>query len=667
MSATTIIFAKPAGASHPLDAIPRPIPTPPLDAATARATIDSVAVRVGRVLSRRPTVPLAAGTLAICALSWITAFQLQYEGAVPASTSSFMIRALPVVVLLKGIVLWMSGVFRIVWAYVGIADLFVILRAVLLILAAGYGVGASLSPDRALPKTVCVLDAGLTFVGVSGLFVSLRTLREARRSKQRAGAPRERVLIAGAGDAGEILLRELQWKFSSTHEIVGFVDDGPEKQGARLRGVPVLGTIDELAELGIKRDVSQVLIAVPTAGGGLIRRITRAATDAKLRVQVLPGMGQLLGRSALLPQLRDVSIEDLLRRAAVEHEGEKVSEFIRGKTILVTGAAGSIGSQLCRQILGHEPARLVVVDWAETPLHELLIEIKAGTNEPLVVSEMGDVTDEVRVREIFAKHSPDLVFHAAALKHVPMCESHVREAIRVNVGGTRIVAQAALAAGAQRFVLISTDKAVNPSSVMGATKRVAEILLQKLEAQGGPTRFIAVRFGNVLGSNGSVIPLFRRQLADGGPLTVTHPDMRRYFMAIPEAVGLVLHAAVLGRGGDLFELDMGEPVRIVDLAEDLIRLSGLVPGRDVKIEFTGMRPGEKLFEELYFSAEKVHPTAHPRIFCLRAEKVPEKEGAVLLCLNHLTKFPRATDPVLAGLRDELVRMLGPALREGSFA
>jgi FlaA1/EpsC-like NDP-sugar epimerase len=518
-----------------------------------------------------------------------------------------------------------------------------------------------------MPRTVAVLDAGLTFLGVCGLFVSLRSLREARRSRRRGGAPRERLLIAGAGDAGEILLRELQWKFSGTHEVVGFADDAPEKQGARLRGVPVVGRIDDLGELAGKLDISQVLIAVPSAGGALIRTITRAATEAKFRVQVLPGVGQLLGRSALMPQLRDVSIEDLLRRDASDHGVHQVSELLRGKSVLVTGAAGSIGSQLCRQILCHEPAKLVVVDWAETPLHDLLLELKKGTNEPVVVSEMGDVTDAVRVRQIFAKHAPDLVFHAAALKHVPMCESHVREAIRVNVGGTRVVARAALESGAQRFVLISTDKAVNPSSVMGATKRVAEILLQKLEARGGPTRFVAVRFGNVLGSNGSVIPLFRRQLAAGGPLTVTHPEMRRYFMAIPEAVGLVLHAAVLGRGGDLFELDMGDPVRIVDLAEDLIRLSGLVPGKDVKIEFTGMRPGEKLFEELYFSAEKVHPTAHPRIFCLRAERMPEKDGALMLCLSHLTKVPRRTDPVLADLKDELVQMIGPTMREGSVA
>src|SRR6185295_18374894 len=484
----------------------------------------------------------------------------------------------------------------------------------------------------------------------------LRWAREVRRSKQRGAAPRARVLIAGAGDAGEILLRELEWKFARTHEVVGFIDDAVEKQGGLLRGVQVLGRIDDLASLAPRLGVTQVMIAIPSAGGALVRRITKGAAEAKCRVQILPGTGQLTGRSALLPQLKSVSVEDLLRRETSDDGGECVSDLLRGKVILVTGAAGSIGSQLCRQILCHGPARLIVVDWAETPLHDLLLEIKTGTNEDLVVSEMGDVTDAVRVRQIFAKHSPDVVFHAAALKHVPMCESHVREAIRVNVGGTRIVAQTALEYGAQRFVMISTDKAVNPSSVMGATKRVAEILLQKLEAQGGPTRFIAVRFGNVLGSNGSVIPLFRRQLAGGGPLTVTHPEMRRYFMAIPEAVGLVLHAAYLGRGGDLYELDMGEPVRIVDLAEDLIRLSGLVPGRDVRIEFTGMRPGEKLFEELYFSAEKVHPTAHPRIFCLRADKPPDRDGAVLLCLRHLDGLPRETDPVLARLRDDLLQM-----------
>ena len=657
MSATTIILSKSQASSAQIDAL-RPPPT---------RRIVATPEEMGREVARRVALHVPAAMVMIAALAWVAAFFVQFDFMVPSRTASFMIRALPVVLLLKAVVLWMTGVFRIVWAYVGIADLFTILRASLVMTAASYGICAALAPQAGLPRTIALLDGGLTLLGIAGLLISLRAFREARRSRKRDASPRERVLIVGAGDAGEILLRELQWKFSPTHEVVGFVDDAPDKQGARLRGVPVLGGIDRIREIAARHEAGRVLIAVPSAGGALIRRITSAVAPSGVRVQVLPGIGQLIGRAALLPQLRNVSIDDLLRRDAVEHEVGKVSAYLKGKVVLVTGAAGSIGSQLCRQILCHEPARLVVVDWAETPLHDLLLEIRAGTNEKVVVSEMGDVTDSVRIAQIFSRHSPDIVFHAAALKHVPMCEAHGREAIRVNVGGTRTVAETALAFGVQRFVLISTDKAVNPSSVMGATKRVAEILLQTLEARGGPTRFIAVRFGNVLGSNGSVLNLFRAQIAKGGPLTVTHPDMRRYFMAIPEAVGLVLHAAVLGRGGDLFELDMGKPVRIVDLAEDLIRLSGLVPGKDIRIEYSGVRPGEKLFEELYFSAEKVHPTAHPRIFCLRAEKPPEKDGAVVLCLRHLDALPRDSDPVLARLRDDLVQMVAPAKREGSLA
>jgi FlaA1/EpsC-like NDP-sugar epimerase len=656
MSATTIISAgKQAGPAH--------LETVPLKTAGPAAR----PAEPERAEAGAPSLSVPAATVSVAAACWFAAFALQYGFAVPATASAFMVRAFLLVALLKGIVLWMSGVFRIVWQYVGIADLATLVRASLLAACASYGVLAGLAPEAGIPRSIALLDGVLTFLAVSGLLVGLRASREAKRSGPRRTTLRERILIAGAGDAGDNLLRELQWKFSRTHEVVGFVDDAPEKVDARLRGVPVLGRIDDIRDVAQRHRIDQVLIAVPSAGGELIRRITASVTEAKLGVKVLPGIGQLIGRAALLPQLRSVSIDDLLRRKAVEQESEQVSGFLRGKVIVVTGAAGSIGSQLCRQILCHEPARLVVVDWAETPLHDLLLEIREGTNASVVVSEMGDVTDAVRMGQIFSKHAPQIVFHAAALKHVPMCEAHVREAIRVNVGGTRIVAEAALASGAQRFVLISTDKAVNPSSVMGATKRVAEVLLQNLESRGGPTRFIGVRFGNVLGSNGSVLHLFKSQIARGGPVTVTHPEMRRYFMAIPEAVGLVLHAAHLGKGGDLFELDMGQPVKIVDLAQDMIRLSGLVPGKDIRIEFSGVRPGEKLFEELYFSAEKVHPTPHPRIFCLRAERVPEKDGAMLLCLNHLSVFPRGSDPVLAGLRDDLLQMLDPAKQEGSLA
>jgi FlaA1/EpsC-like NDP-sugar epimerase len=654
MSATTYIQRAPGGAGLP-------------DAPRLPAWVAAWAGDRRALLAKLPSLGLGVGTLMVTALAWVAAFWLRYDGALPPETTAFMLRTLPLVLLLKGTVLWISGVFRIVWAYVGIADLFVLLRASLFAFGAGYGILAAFSTERLAPRSIAVIDGVLTFLGTAAVFVLLRSWREARRGMERSALPRDRVLIAGAGDAGEILLRELLWKFGRTHEVVGFVDDAPGKQGARLRGVPVLGRIGDLKALARRHDIAQVLIAIPSAGGSLLRKITRSAVELGIRVQLLPAVGQLVGRSALLPQLRRVSIEDLLRRSPVVDEVARIAEFLRGKTILVTGAAGSIGSQLCRQILGHDPAKLVVVDWAETPLHDLLLEIRKGTSESKVVSEMGDVTDGARIRQIFQQHRPDIVFHAAALKHVPMCEAHAREAIRVNVGGTRLLAETAIASGVSHFVLISTDKAVNPSCVMGATKRVAEILLQKLGARGAATQFVAVRFGNVLGSNGSVIPLFRRQLAEGGPLTVTHPEMRRYFMAISEAVGLVLHAACLGRGGDLFELDMGAPVRIVDLAEDLIRLSGLVPGKDVQIEFTGTRPGEKLFEELYFSMEKVNPTSHPRIFCLRAEKTTEKEAAVLTCLNHLKSIPKTGDPVLTALKEDLTRIIGAGEREGSLA
>jgi FlaA1/EpsC-like NDP-sugar epimerase len=653
MSATTVV-------QRPGRGVPTGLP----DSASVASWLEA---ERRRLRARLPALGISLAVLAVSGLSWIAAFWLRFDAAIPATSLVPMMQALPLVLLVKGIVLWISGVFRIVWAYVGIADLLTLVRASAVLLVSSFGILMAFVPERLAPRSIAVLDGVLTFLGTAGVFVAFRSLREARRAKDQAAKPRDRVVIVGAGDAGDILLRELQWKFGQTHQVVGFLDDAPEKQGARLRGVPVLGTTGDIESLAVRHRIAQILVAIPSAPGGFLRKITKAAVRRGIRVQLLPSVGQLIGRSALLPQLRRISIEDLLRRSAVVDEAARIAEMLRGKTILVTGAAGSIGSQLCRQILAHDPARLVVVDWAETPLHDLLLELRKGVPDSRVVSEMGDVTDAARMKHIFEDARPEIVFHAAALKHVPMCEAHAREAIRVNVGGTKLLAETARQVGVRRFVLISTDKAVNPTSVMGATKRVAEILLQKLGEPGGPTQFVAVRFGNVLGSNGSVIPLFRRQIADGGPLTVTHPEMRRYFMAIPEAVGLVLHAACLGRGGDLFELDMGDPVRIVDLAEDLIRLSGLVPGKDIRIEFTGVRPGEKLFEELYFSAEKVVPTSHPRIFCLRTERASDQEGAVLICLRHLTSVLREHDPVLTAIREDLERILGAGEREGSIA
>ncbi|HLY12258.1 MAG TPA: SDR family NAD(P)-dependent oxidoreductase, partial [Planctomycetota bacterium] len=503
MSATTFIHRAPRGSE-------RFLPTP----GAWTAGLDEWR---RDLVARLPALGLGLSTLATGAVAWLFAFWLQFDGGLPPGSGAVMLRLLPLVLLVKGIILWLSGVFRIVWAYVGIADLLAFLRASVFVAGASYGILEAFAPESAAPRTIAIQDGILTFLGTAGVFVLFRSFREARRRERRGPVPRDRVLIAGAGDAGELLLRELQWSFGRTHEVIGFLDDAPEKAGARLRGVPVLGRIGDLGALAARHRIAQVFIAIPSAGGTLVRTITQAAVDRGIRVQVLPAVGQLIGRSALLPQLRRVSFEDLLRRKSVVDEAVRIAEFLRGKTILVTGAAGSIGSQLCRQILAHDPRRLAVVDCAETPLHDLLLELRKGSGAPAVVSEMGDITDAARMRQIFAQHRPDVVFHAAALKHVPMCESHSREALRVNVGGTRLVAETAQEFGVRNFVLISTDKAVNPSSIMGATKRVAEILLQRLGARGGATQFVSVRFGNVLGSNGSVIPLFRRQLAEGGP------------------------------------------------------------------------------------------------------------------------------------------------------
>ncbi|HXG60014.1 MAG TPA: nucleoside-diphosphate sugar epimerase/dehydratase [Planctomycetota bacterium] len=607
-----------------------------------------------------PGPALILGTVAAAAGAWILAHAIRFEFRVPHAAARAMAATLPAVAGTYALAFLAGGVYRILWPYVGIFDLLVILRSCAAAAAVLAGVNAAFLPAGAVLQSVVVLHGLLTFLGTCGLFAAARARREGGGRVRDPEGP-EPVLIAGAGDSGETLLRELQRVAAGRIRVIGFVDDAREKRGGTLRGVPVLGPVSRAAEIAARRGVRKVFVAIPSASGPVLRRIVAPLLEAGLAVKVLPPAGTLSGAAGFVPQLREVEIEDLLRREPVRLDETRIGAFLRDRRVLVTGAAGSIGSELCRQMLRFRPARLVALDGAESPLHDLLLELRSGPVAGTVVGILGDVTDPLRVRAVFETHAPEVVFHAAALKHVPLCESHVREAIRVNVGGTREVAEAARRARTARFVLISTDKAVNPSNVMGATKRAAELLVQDLDRRG-PTRFSGVRFGNVLGSSGSVLRIFKAQLARGGPLTVTHPEMRRYFMTIPEAVQLVLQAAALGQGGEIFELDMGPPVRIVDLAEDLIRLSGLVPGRDVRIEFSGVRPGEKLFEELYLQSEKVLPTAHPKVFCLRPGGETGPDPALLQCLGRLDGMDTSSDPVLEGVRQELrwlVRAVGP--------
>ena len=430
-----------------------------------------------------------------------------------------------------------------------------------------------------------------------------------------------RVLLIGAGSAGVLVAREVVGRPNLGITPIGFVDDDPAKQRAIIHGLKVLGTTEDIPRLVRTHDIEQVVITIAAASGSAIRDIVQRCEDAEVRVQIIPGIGEILDGKVALSAIRPVQIDDLLGRDAVVLEEDLVGQFLSKRSVMVTGAGGSIGSEICRQVARLEPERLVLFERAEPALFNILRELRQSFSGLEIVPVLGDVTDSERVDDTLERWSPHVIFHAAAHKHVPLVEENPGEAIRNNVMGTRCIADAADRCGVESFVMVSTDKAVNPTSVMGATKRVAEIYIQAM-AQTSSTRFVAVRFGNVLGSAGSVVPIFQAQIEAGGPVTVTHPKMTRYFMTIPEASQLVMQAGAMGEGGEIFVLDMGEPVHIVDLARDLIKLSGLEPDVDIPISFTGVRPGEKLFEEIGFDAEKMDKTRHPKIFTGRLQPAP---------------------------------------------
>ena len=464
-----------------------------------------------------------------------------------------------------------------------------------------------------VPRSVIVVDWIGSIILVGGFRLILRLAREAFSSLPLEKGGRKRVAIVGAGNAGESLAREIQRLYRFRYHLVGFFDDDPRKQGLWLHDVKVLGPIGSLGEFVSPHGIEEVIIAAPTASGETMRNIVDKCKSAGVHPRTVPGFDQLIDGRVTVSQIRDVAIEDLLGREPVELEEGLIRGFIHRKCVLVTGAGGSIGSELCRQIAGYWPRKLVLVEQSEPALFEVHRELERSHADIVTVPVIADVTDDKRMERVFADHSPAVIFHAAAHKHVPMMEWNPGEALKNNVFGTRTVADLADRFGAEAFVLISTDKAVNPTSVMGASKRLCEMYVQAM-SDHSQTHFSAVRFGNVLGSAGSVVPIFKEQIARGGPVTVTDPEMKRYFMTIPEACQLVMEAAAMGAGGEIFVLDMGEPVKIVDLARDLISFSGFRPGEDIQIEYTGLRPGEKLFEEIGFDAEKMDRTRHPKIF-----------------------------------------------------
>jgi FlaA1/EpsC-like NDP-sugar epimerase len=561
-----------------------------------------------------------------------------------------LLRVLPWLLGFKVLVFYRAGLYRRLWRHAGVVELERILTASGVAAVATAVLGGWLLPALGLapvrvPISVLVLDAVLTPVIVTAPRFLGRWLSHRESRNRNEGI---KVLIAGAGSAGELIARELRTNLKLGLVPVGFVDDDGAKHGLEMQGLPVLGPIDRLVDFRERFRADEIIIAMPSAPGSVIREAMRKAQQAGLRARTIPGMFEILSGRAGISTLRPIQIEDLLRREPVRTDLDRVHALIEERTILVTGAGGSIGSELCRQVARLNPGRLVVLGHGENSIFGITNEL-AERHPGLVVSPViADVRDAERISRIIDRFRPSTVFHAAAHKHVPLMEVNVAEAVTNNVQGTRNVVLASARAGVERFVMVSTDKAVRPTNVMGASKRVAEQIVQETADHCGQN-YIAVRFGNVLGSRGSVVPTFLRQIEDGGPVTVTHPEMRRYFMTIPEAVQLVLQAAVLGRGGEVFVLDMGEPVRIVDLATDLIRLSGFEVGRDIEIHFTGVRPGEKLYEELFFGREHAEPTEHPKVLRARHADLPIGLSSVVDDLVH-----RA---VTCGTDDELRRLL----------
>ncbi len=523
-------------------------------------------------------------------------------------------------VAITPLIFWRVGIYSRFWRYASLDELLLLGSAVVgaaivigLAALAVSGVWPQVRVPRSVPAIYALIS--LSLVATPRLCARLLWRRHTLRRKRRGESPTPlRVLIMGAGSAGSMMVRELRDNPQVGLEVVGFVDDDPEKRNVRIHGVPVLGSHQDIPRLVRAHNIRQVIIAMPSAPGKAIRKVVEICERAGVRTKSMPGIYEMLDGKVSVNQLRDVQIEDLLRRQPVHVDMGAVSRLLRGRRVLVTGGGGSVGSELCRQVLRCEPAELIILGHGENSVFSVEQELRrllpASTRLSTVIA---DVRFAERLAGVFATYRPEIVFHAAAHKHVPLMEANPCEAITNNVFGTRNLLEAAQEYGVEQFVMISTDKAVNPTSVMGASKRVAELLVHQAAARSGKP-YVAVRFGNVLGSRGSVVLTFKQQIAAGGPVTVTDPEMARYFMTIPEAVQLVLQAATLGRGGEVFTLDMGEPVKIVDLARDMIELSGLEVGRDIDIVFTGPRPGEKLYEELFIHGEEYERTFHEKIF-----------------------------------------------------
>ena len=602
-----------------------------------------------------PRAAVVLHDLGMVALAWWLAKTLRYALLGDVHGAPFVAAEFVIVLAVQGATFAWTGLYRGLWRFASLPDLWNIVRAAV-IGALATGVLLFLyNRLTTVPRSVLAIYPLLLILLLGMPRLAYRFWKDSRLDLFQA-TPAQRVLVLGAGRAGETLARDL--RRDSRYRVVGFIDDSGALRGARLHDIPVLGDIEHLAEIARESAAQMLLIAMPSASSAQMRRIVTLCEACGLPFRTVPRLEDVVAGRAQFNELKEVAIEDLLGRDAVQLDWTAIREGIAGRSVLITGGGGSIGAELCRQVARLGAAALTILDSCEYNLYRIAHEI--GTSDPALRLRplLGDCGDAVAVERAFAQARPDVVFHAAAYKHVPLLEEQLREAVRNNVLATETVAAAADRHRCAGLVLISTDKAVNPTSVMGACKRLAELVVQAHAARSD-TRYITVRFGNVLDSAGSVVPLFREQIARGGPLTVTHPEVTRYFMTIPEACQLILQAAVQGRGGEIFALDMGEPVRIRDLAEQMVRLAGKQPGRDVAIVYTGLRPGEKLFEELFHPQENYAPTAHAKLFLAQPRALEP------LQLDAALREARAA--VDAFDEDALRRMLGrllPAFQPG---
>jgi len=591
---------------------------------------------------------LVLGDALIVGLSLYLAFLIRFEGRIPLASFRNLGVLIPIALALKLPIFYLFRLYRMSLAYVSFAELFEVFKAVTLgSIALGTVFFLWASQTAILPRSVLILDYFITLFLIGGFRSAQRIYQGWRGSFFREG---RRVLIVGAGNAGEQIVRAMLQEKRSHYFPVGFIDDDPAKQGMTIHGVRVLGRRQEIPQVVQQHAIEELLIAMPSVSSKVIRETVELGRQAGLKsIKVLPGFHELVTGRVSLTDIREVQLEDLLGREPVRIDVCEIKAYLKDKVVLVTGAAGSIGSELCRQIAKFRPRLLIALDQDETGLFALDNALREKFSHLSLSSVIADIQDKAKIEQVFGRYHPQVVFHAAAYKHVPLMEAHPDEAVKNNIFGTITVAEAAQQHGCEKFVLISTDKAVNPSSVMGATKRVAEMVLQSMNSQSS-TKFISVRFGNVLGSRGSVIPIFQEQIKRGGPVTVTHEEMRRYFMVTSEAVLLVLQAGALGQGGEVFVLDMGDPVRIVDLAREMIRLSGYEPDRDIPIVFVGPRPGEKLFEELLTAEEGTVATKYDKIFMARTSVSIDPQ----LLRKHLQHLKKLTEQ---GACDEIIRAL----------